>query len=335
MKFVVSNKVVIYIILLLLVFSCNKEPINNYDCPNFQNYPFSPYSHPIMHPSGELIGFNHIPIKEIIYHYGYECPLQAMHIYDDSKAGFWLADPDGSNMRRVLPYYLYNSSWSPDGKSIVFSNGNVCTIPFDGGNFDTTNIKVLSNTGHDFYPCWSRNGEYIAYDNTECGSALYPPPENGCGILITDPEGYEKEFIIERRRFPYWGPSNDTIYYGLFYYDLVNKVETTILNTDSMDFWVRSRPFYHPTKRSIYFKAKYVYTQDHFSLYSIDPSGKDLRIILDEPFDSFSFTHDGKILYVPFDGSRIDDCSGTIWIMNDDGSNKKQLTTNTFTYSIN
>ncbi|MEA1887153.1 MAG: hypothetical protein U9N72_08100 [Bacteroidota bacterium] len=172
--------------------------------------------------------------------------------------------------------------------------------------------------------------DYIAYDNTECGSAIWPPPENCCGILITDNEGIEKEFIIERRRFPYWGPGNDTIYYGLFYYDLVNKTEHIIVNTDSINFWVNGRPQYHPTKDKIFFRGKFTETPVYFKLHSVEPTGKNFKLVSKDPISDFSLTPDGKILYVLWKGEKIDRKQCTIWIMDDDGKNKKQLTFNDY-----
>jgi hypothetical protein len=38
----------------------------------------------------------------------------------------------------------------------------------------------------DYQPAWSLDGEWIAYDNTDCGSSVTPAPPNSCGILIAN-----------------------------------------------------------------------------------------------------------------------------------------------------
>jgi len=334
MKFFKSILLICVLLSKIILIACNKQPVIDSDCPNFHNYPSPTYQSPIAHPLGEIIGFNYRPIKKIEYNYGYDCPLQANYIYDETKAGFWIADSSGNNMRQVFPFYLHSASWSPDGNWIVFTTGNIYIMPFDGENFDTTSVVQLTDSGHDASPSWSRDGKYISYSNKECGSAVNPPPDNGCGILIKNLSENETRFIIGNgRSFSYWGPSNDTLFYALYYYDLVNNTENVILDNNSILFTLRSRPLYHPNKNKIFFTGDYTYVDDTTNLYSIDPSGSNFHLVSNEPIKDFSFTPEGKIIYVLYDGYRLDEDLGTIWIMNDDGTNKRQLTKNTIEYS--
>lgn len=61
-------KLINYLILIITVFlfSCKG---NNEDrgCPMFDIVLTSPYDNPVWHPSGEIIGFNHTPIKDVIF----------------------------------------------------------------------------------------------------------------------------------------------------------------------------------------------------------------------------------------------------------------------------
>ncbi len=45
---------------------------------------------------------------------------------------------------------------------------------------------------------------------------------------------------------------------------------------------------------------------------------------------AYSWSPDGRIVFVKYDYSRIDGQNGTLWTMEGDGSNKKQITSNTF-----
>lgn len=319
-------------ILLIICFSC-KDKNNEPKCPPFDQELISPYDDPICHPSGQIIGYNHIPLKEIIYDYGFECPLQAEYLFDLNEAGFYIMDSNGQNQRRILPYNLTTPSWSPDGKWIVFSTGDIYKMPFDGNCFDTASIIQLTTSGHNFFPKWSPDGNYIAYDNTICGSASTPIPPNSCGILKMDSDGNNKLFIIQARRFPFWGKSADTIYYGLRYFDPVTQKENIIFDTALNGFSVYGPPSFNPQKTKIFFLVNYAYVSSPIKLASIDPSGANFHIVSNDAIQKFSFLPDGRIVYILYPISRIDDETGTFWIMDQDGTNKHQLTYNNFNIS--
>jgi hypothetical protein len=320
-----------YCILLFSVFiiaGCNTKPDKKNECPSFSLVLQSPYEDPLPHPSGLSIGFNHTPLIEIRYNYGYDCPLQASYIFDINNSGFWMIDSDGNNKRKVLPYYLVTPSWSPDGSWITFSrDGCIYKMYFDGEQFDTISPIQLTFGTNDFYPAWRSDGEYIAYDNSDCGSIGVDPPPNSCGILIKDSNiGNETTFIIKERRFPYWGLSKDTLFYGLFSYNLLTKTEETILDLEGINFRLAGRPLYNLNNGLIFFKGKFLNSTDNICLYSIKPSGQDFTRVSDDPILDFSIAPSGEIIYVLYNGYRLDEGNGALWIMDSDGSNKRQLT---------
>jgi len=294
--------------------------------------PICPYDEPICHPSGKVIGFNYVPIKGIIYFNG--TPTQ--YIYDDEKAGFYLINSDGQNQRRILPYFLHCPSWSPDGKWITFSSRNIYKMPFDGENFDTTLMTKLTDGNSDFSPTWSPTGKLIAYDNTSCGSAVTPIPPNSCGVLIMDSNGNNKTFVQQARRFPFWGKSDDTIYYyGMYSYDLVNRHENIFFDNVKLGFTLEGIPSFNPQKNKIFFLGKYISVRSNIKLYSVESTGKNFMLISDEPISNFTFTPDGRIIYVRYSNETIDETTGVLWIMDQYGSNKQQFTYNNFIRSYN
>jgi len=337
MKYYKLHHIVLACIITSVIFplnSCKDKP-SDLDCSSFGKAIslIPPYRDPICHPSGKIIGYNYTPLKEVIYYQGYNCPFEADYIYDNENSGFWLMDSDGQNQRRALPYFLNSPSWSPDGNWITFSNRNICKMQFDGECFDTTSIIQLTSSGYDFFPAWSPSGNYLAYDNTECGSVVNPIPPNSCGILTMDKDGNNKSFVA-RGRFPYWGHSEDTIYYMLFYYDLINKRENKIIDAEAMSFTLEPWPSFNSQKNKIFFLGRYIDVPGRIKLYSVDPSGNNFKLASNDPMLYFSFMPDGRIVYLFFDGEHIDYQKGTLWIMDEDGQNKHQLTYNDFNISI-
>lgn len=322
----------IILILISIVISCNEDNDTKLLCPPYDIVPSSPYKEPIWHPGGKVIGFNHIPIKEIIYDHGYDCPRQATYQYEEDSAGFWLINKDGTNKRRILPYYLFSPRWSPDGKWIAFmKNANIYKMPFDGETFDTTSIIQLSANGRNFFPAWSPDGQRIAYDNTDCGSATIPIPKNSCGVLIIDANGANKKFI-GKGRMPYWSNSNEYLFIYGTKHNLITGESSKFFDTNEKNITIYTPPLFSPTNTIIGFIGNYTNRQTQYlKLFTITPEGTELKTITDMNIMDFSWSPEGNIVYLNYDQSRIDEINGTLWIMEANGANQKQLTFNSFT----
>ena len=315
--------VFVLITMMLLIEGCEKKANQTKGCPMFSIVPQQPYDDPVWHPSGKIIGFNHTPIKEIDYSYGYQCPMQASYFYEEESAGFYLINADGTNQRRILPYYLLNPAWSHDGKWIAFSKGGqIYKMPFDGENFDTAAMEQLTFTGSNFFPDWSPDDEWIAYDS-DVGS------KNGAYYTWKMRNNSTSKTRIASGRMPGWENQDTIIYIGLEYQvysiALTDSVVTQITDMNS----VKMYPKYSPNNTLI---AYYSFGNDpeENGIWLTGGIEGDTEQMLISEATSFSWSPDGKnIVYLHrANNYRIDEETGVLWIINVETKEKRQLTYN-------
>lgn len=133
-----------------------------------------------------------------------------------SASNLWTVTPVGTNQRKLTHFDLLpdfaggaeNPSWSPDGKSIVFSAYKTLS---DGGIFimdiATGTLKQITSSLYDRDPDWSPDGRHIAYT------------ANGRRLSVMDIDGRDSHPLTTGdlgegiEYSPRWSPQGDRIAY--------------------------------------------------------------------------------------------------------------------------
>jgi TolB protein len=205
-------------------------------------------------------------------------------------------------------------------------------MPFDGNQFDTTAIEQLTFEGRNFFPTWSPDGEWIAYDS-DVGSPtglkfIWKMKSNGLSkmrIAFTPNDG--------ETRMPFWGNDFKIVhirYIGIgsseiFKMDSSGNNTIRITENEDMDQY----PKYSPDDKFICYISQ-SQSSGGTQLWRFDNNENEFKQLTTSGALNFSWSPDGKIVYLNFDYSRIDETKGTLWVMDADGNNKRQLTYNNF-----
>lgn len=305
----------------LILISCKKE-FSGCAVPDI--IASATYDNPVWHPSGNSIGFNYLPLRTITKHGKGGCSWIS-YTYNTDSAGFWLINADGTNMHRALPYSVIAPAWSPDGKWLAFSNsaGTLIKIPFGDNQFDTAHTIQLTTENRNWYPSWNPAGDSIVFDSWDGGQhSLYR-----IWKMAADGKGKIEIDSIPSRE-PFWYLPDKIIHLR---YDTLSPPFIYAMNSSGKE--VRQINFNRIIKDISLPKAKngHIYFigqgATRFALYRADLSGRNLMKLTTDGCHNFSIGPDGKIVYSNFIGE-LDQDKGTLWIMNADGSNKRQLTQN-------
>jgi|GEM_PF-302282 len=317
------------VVLMLVVTSCEKNPVDHDTvCPPLRpNIALSPYGWPIWSPDGKTIAFNHTPLKRI-----YRDPVDCLYYYEfyEDSAGFWVINADGSNQRRVLPYGLGEPDWSPDGKWIVFEWGSqIYKIRVVGDSLDISSLTQLTTEGRNFFPSWSPDGEWIAYDSN------LNDPKGGYSIWRMRNIGTDKQLVVRGRMADWSGEGTKIIYIGLYaeiyQYSFMDSSIHRITSFNQVDIYSRDNryPKFSPDGTKIAFVSQEG-GKGLVQLWLMNADGSGLRQLTTEGVgDGFDWCPDGRqIVYVSYRFTDYTFANGTLWILNLETGEKRQLTFN-------
>jgi Tol biopolymer transport system component len=230
--------------------------------------------------------------------------------------GIYLVDIDGSNDRLVLTGLMTGLDWSPDGLHLAISMGGDIYMTDTSGCDPTLLASQAEMSGGGHEPSFSPDGNMIAY-SINAGDDR--------GIWVIDLQDTTKRFVGEIAwEAPDWSPDGFQFTFAAYgRKDGKTFKAICIADTDGENFELLAssetpnigEPAWSPDGSHIAFSM-------HFQIWSMKSDGSDLVQLtteggnmpcwLDQP--------DGpKIIYNNFK-------DGHMWIMDADGSNKRQIT---------
>ena len=244
-------------------------------------------------------------------------------IYDSM--GLWFIEPDGSNLTMFLQGNFSSLDWHPNGEMII--------VP--GYVIDVTDTTV-SYLYIGAYPRYNPDGSKISY-------TIYVGDSMGLWIVNSDGTGAHR--IAISAEMADWAPNGRELVYVRYPYDPTPLVIADTNGTVTFEIPLpethASRPLrspasFSPDGEKILFDYQIIigdFTSDDmllsdWQIYVINRDGTGLEQLTEDGGVFPVWNPDGqKIAYVKHSHWGSEEAGdGQLWVMNADGSDKKQLT---------
>ncbi|HKQ19856.1 MAG TPA: hypothetical protein VJW75_08940 [Candidatus Eisenbacteria bacterium] len=219
--------------------------------------------------------------------------------------------------------YDGESRWSPDGTKIAFVHHNGDSLNVFVMNADGTNRTRLTNRYEVRGPCWSPDGSQIAYQS---GHSYGQGNPNQLWVMNAD--GTAPHVVIDYDSLNganqiSWTPRNTFLGvdgFNLLEFDADGKNRRQIMPLRLYSFEVYPRMSPDGTKIAFGWTGPYGPGGYPPNIYVVNADGTNLKQLTDEL---------NRAIYPAWspDGSKIayTKGSGTIWIMNADGSDQHEV----------
>jgi TolB protein len=238
------------------------------------------------------------------------------YFHNEIPMGIYLIDSNGTNKRLLIENCIGMPDFSPDGNWVTFNCGQIYKIKINGDS-----LTQITNGGNNRFPSWSPNGEWISYDSD------FNDPHGAYYTWIIKPDGTGARRIGGVVYADWY--SNSVFLLGIGLYDefyRVNindtiKVKLTNLAQINPDYFDNGYLKISPNDSKIIFSCQHK-RAINFQIFSMNFDGSNIIRLTSTQGYSPAWSPDGeKIVYCD---SSPD--NGRLWIMNKDGTNKRQLT---------
>ncbi|MCH8928473.1 MAG: PD40 domain-containing protein [Candidatus Marinimicrobia bacterium] len=307
--------------LALLMVSCSDNPTNPGVGLNIIKFGAF-FDNPAWHPDGKWIAVEH----------GDSIDTDFDGIVDTSFSGIWIINAETGYKQPLIRGFGF-PAWNQDGSSLAMhSGGQIFTVDIlslEPPEIDTTSLLKLTSMGANFFPSWSSDGKWIAYDSNV--------DDTKYDIWIMRSDGTEKQNISTESdsadqggwRIPNWSPDGNWIAHHRYISNGETGTEIYIMDTSGANAtWLEhgSGAKFSPDGSIISF-----YAQPQVGLppviWTIRRDGTELRQITNGPDSSFDWSPDGnQIVFLRRNFNEPIEGNGELWLINIDGTNLKQLT---------
>lgn len=303
-------RIVLLLTAAVLIFSCSKKNKDGEGggCGESPYIPPQAFSGPVWHPGGQIFSFTYLPIAGIKTT---PCLSKMYEIKNDS-VGQYFMKKDGSSLTKSLAIPFFGAAWSKDGNKFAWiETGNIYVTDFNNSTLAITNKKLIYQGSVTGAPMFNATGDSLYVYTLLSGTYAIRRVALDASGSIEIKQGNFRELIF--------GPDNR------FYYTN-NQMEIWSMDKNGND--ARSEVAADPNQ----FRVNLRYYDGN--IYYVN-GGKLLRAgsntpLVDSKVTSFAISPQGEIIYNQYSEGFVDDNkqNGTFWIMNADGSNKRQLTFN-------
>jgi Tol biopolymer transport system component len=233
-------------------------------------------------------------------------------------AGIALVDTAGGNLRSVQSGDGLGVTWSPDGKWIAFTSGGYLYKTKPSGD----SLVQLGELYGAIRAAWSKDGSKIAFVSRDAGN----------GIWLYDLNADTAYQLITYGNYPSWHPTTGELIVldtrfdltsGVVFYSFLAVAPSTQAVRTIGSFTTISECGFSsisPDGKTIIYSLRR--PDDHVQIWSFDVNLVQHKQLTNDGGDFAAWSPDGKkIVY-----TRTQPGDGTLWVMNADGSNKRQLT---------